>query len=311
MRTLKIIVLSLLLFIINIDVWSQQKVAITMDDIPNTRLYSQNSFQAKLLQNIEENSIPVTVFINEGLLYKNQYVEENFVLLNQWVKNKNVSLGNHTFSHPWYSQMSIDTFMMDVVKGETITRELAKVNNKELKYFRFPFNDLGKDSIQQVEVQQRLESLGYTITPFTIESSDWMFNFLYEYYQKKENSAKAKEIGEAYYQITLQAFVYFDSISIEQYGRSIPQIYLCHDNTINTDYLIPIIEELENLGYEIIGLEEAMKDEVYQQENSYYKKWGVSWIYRWMEDKQERKACMIGEPDIEAYYMLYESLSKE
>ena len=311
MRTLKIIGLSFLLFIIKIDVWSQKKVTITMDDIPNTRLYSENSFQAKLLQNIEENSIPVTAFINEGLLYKNQFVEKNFSLLNQWVKNENISLGNHTFSHPWYSQTPIDSFMVDVIKGEAITRELAKVYEKELKYFRFPFNDLGKDSIQQVEVRQRLESLGYIITPFTVESSDWMFNFLYEYYLEHEKPAKAKEIGEAYTQITLQAFGYFDSISIEQYGRSIPQIYLCHDNAINTDYLIPIITQLISHGYEIINIEEAMIDEVYQQENSYYKKWGISWIYRWMEDVEERKSIMTAEPDIMEYYRLYEQLSKE
>lgn len=281
-----------------------------MDDVPNTRLYSENSFQAKLLQNIEKNDIPVTIFINEGLLYKNQFVEEDFALLNQWVKNENISLGNHTFSHPWYSTTPLDTFMMDVLKGEAITRELAKGYSKDLKYFRFPFNDLGKDSIQQVEVQQRLESLGYIITPFTIESSDWMFNFLYEYYLKNEKSEEARKIGEAYYEITLQAFSYFDSISQEQYGRNISQIYLCHDNAINADYLFQIIDELKNRDYEIISQEEAMKDEVYQQENSYYKKWGVSWIYRWMEDKQERKACMMGEPDIEAYYKLYELFSK-
>ena len=311
MKVLKIVFASFLLLFLTSNSWSQKKFAITIDDIPNTRLYSENLFQAQLLQIINENDIPVTVFINEGLLYKNQYVEENFSLLNQWVKSENVSLGNHTFSHPWYSETPIDTFMLDVVKGEAITKELAKVNNKVLKYFRFPFNDLGKDSIQQVEVQQRLESLGYTIAPFTIESSDWMFNFLYEYYLKEQNKEEARKIGQAYYHITLEAFAYFDSISMVQYDRSIPQIYLCHDNAINTDYLIPIVVELIGQGYEIINLEEAMKDEVYQQENSYYKKWGISWIYRWMEDKEHRKSVMLNEPDIMEYYQLYEQLSKE
>ncbi len=302
---------AILVILVNSNVCGQKTLAITIDDIPNTRLCSENSFHSKLLSIIDENKLPVTIFINEGLLYKNQNVEENFSLLNQWVKSENVTLGNHTFSHPWYSQSSIDTFMLDVIKGETISRELAQLYDKELKYFRFPFNDLGKDSIQQMEVKTRLASLNYTISPFTIESSDWMFNFLYEYYLKKENFEEATKIGEAYYEITLEAFSYFDSLSIVQYGRNIPQIYLCHDNAINADYLNQILEELQQRNYELVSLDEVMKDDVYHQENTYYKKWGISWIYRWMEYKEERKSAMMGEPDIMEYYRLYEKLSQE
>jgi len=54
-----------------------------------------------------------------------------------------------------------------------------------------------------------------------------------------------------------------------------------------------------------------LNDEVYQQENSYYEKWGISWIYRWMEDEKDRKTAMRGEPDIMEYYQLYEKMSKK
>ena len=133
-----------------------------------------------------------------------------------------------------------------------------------------------------------LREKNYISTPFTVESSDWMFNHIYEYYLSHSEPEKAKEIGELYVSKTLDYFHFFDSLSIEKYGRKVNQIFLCHDNALNSKYLGEIVRKLKEENYNFISLETALQDPVYNQENQYYQKWGVSWFYRWMPMQQER-----------------------
>lgn len=289
----------------------QTKLAISIDDVPNTRKFELDNFQSKLLENLDSVNIPISIFINEGLIYKTDSVANNFELLNDWVRKDFTTLGNHTFSHPHYSQVGFDIFSNDIKRGQYITKELANKYKKSLKYFRFPFNDLGKDSVQHVRIDSFLSANNYISTPFTIESSDWMFNFVYEYYLKNKQLVEAKRIGDLYVAKTLEYFSFFESMSLEFYGRKVNQIYLCHDNSINADYLVEIIDELKKRGVVFCSLDQAMEDQIYSQTDEYYRKWGVSWFYRWMLSQKERIKRMRLEPDLKEIETLYTEFSKQ
>ncbi|MFK7771814.1 MAG: polysaccharide deacetylase family protein [Saprospiraceae bacterium] len=284
----------------------QRTVSITIDDVPNTSKYEKDHFESKLLDLLDSLKIPVAIFINEGLIYKTEEVTRNFSLLNDWAKNDLVTLGNHSFNHPAYSEVGIDSFKIEIEKGESITNELAKVYKKTLHHFRFPFNNLGKDSLQHIQVEQFLKSKGYSITPYTVESSDWMFNYLYEHYLKEKQFDNAERIGKEYLRQTMVNFQYFDSLAIKQYERTVHQIYLCHDNSINADYLPSLIQQLEVQQYSFISLDKALEDPIYHQTDSYHKKWGVSWFYRWMKNPKERMKLMRQEPEFKNIIKEYE-----
>jgi peptidoglycan/xylan/chitin deacetylase (PgdA/CDA1 family) len=303
-------ILILITLILTHSLYSQKRVAFSFDDVPNTKNYELNLFQSKLLDQITSLKIPSAIFINEGLLEKTAHRAKNQDLLNKWAKNYLITLGNHSYSHFRYSTVGLQKFSADILKGESITRELAEKYKKELKYFRFPYNDLGSDSIQQVQIEQFLSKHQYISTPFTVESSDWVFNYLYKHYLKANNLEKAKQIGEQYVSTTLKYFDYFDSLAIVSYGREINQIYLCHDNSINADYFSELISKLKQKEYEFISMDEAMQDEVYAQPNLYKKKWGISWFYRWMKNHKARIDLMRNEPDMKEIYKEYESLIK-
>lgn len=297
------------LFFGALSAYSQTNVAITIDDVPNTRQFKTDNFQSQLLDKLDSFNIPVAVFINEGLLYKTDSITRNFELLVNWAKKDFVTLGNHTFSHPRYSDVGFEPFKADVEKGEFISRQLAGKYNKPLQYFRFPFNDLGKDSVQQILIHSFLREKKYISTPFTVESSDWMFNYIYEYYLSHSEPEKAKEIGELYVSKTIDYFHFFDSLSTEKYGRKVNQIFLCHDNALNSKFLGEIVRKLKEENYNFISLETALQDTVYLQENQYYQKWGVSWFYRWMPVQQERTRWMRLEPDLSLIESLYRELT--
>jgi peptidoglycan/xylan/chitin deacetylase (PgdA/CDA1 family) len=241
-------------------------------------------------------NIPIFIFVNEGRPKRDSSPIATNKLLEKWLKRKYINVGNHTKNHLRYSTTQLDTFKQDIINGEKITRKLIKKNNKKLKYFRFPFNDLGSDSNSQQKISDFLISMNYSIAPFTIESSDWMYNSVYEYFLKGKDSINAKKIGQDYVEKTIEFIDFFEKVSLKYFNRNINQIYLCHDNMINTDYLPEIVEKLKIKNYNFIGLEEALHDEVYKNKNYYSKKWGISWIYRWIENGEERKRIMQTEP---------------
>ncbi len=76
-------------------------------------------------------------------------------------------------------------------------------------HFRFPYNDLGIDSLQHAKIDSVLAMKNYVSSPFTVESSDWMFNYIYEYYLSQSNFKKAKEIGELYVSKTIDYIHFF------------------------------------------------------------------------------------------------------
>ena len=287
----------------------QSNVCITIDDVPNTKQFQSDNYQSVLLDKLDDENIPIAIFINEGLIYKTDAIAKNFELLTNWIKKDFVLLGNHTFAHSRYSEVGFESFKKDVEKGHYITRELAKKKDKSLSYFRFPYNDLGKDSIQHIRMDSLLKTNNYISTPFTVESSDWMFNYIYNHYLANAEMEKAREIGALYVAKTLSYITFFDSLSTQLYDRKINQIYLCHDNKLNADYLPQIINLLKVQKFEFISLKQALEDPIYQQPNKYYKKWGISWFYRWMNTQTERVKWMKQEPPMHEIEQLFNQLS--
>ena len=306
---LKVFLFCLLIFLPQPSLYAQSKIAITIDDVPNTRLFQRDNYHSTLLDQLDSLNIPITIFVNEGLIYKTDSVTKNLELLEDWAKRDYITLGNHSYSHLRYSEVGFNLFEKDIEKGEQILRALAVKYEKPLKHFRFPYNDLGKDSLQHSKMDSTLQSRNYLSTPFTIESSDWMFNYVYEYYLSQDEPIKANEIGQLYLSATLDYIHFFDSLYIEEYGRRLNQIYLCHDNSLNAVYLSSIIEILSKENFRFISIDEAISDSAYQQEFYYPKKWGISWIYRWMTSPAERVNWMKQEPDISHVELLYKELS--
>ncbi|KAF0129735.1 MAG: polysaccharide deacetylase [Bacteroidetes bacterium] len=290
---------------------AQKRISITIDDVPNTGKYVSEKFQPRLLQQIDSLHLPVTIFVNEMKVYGNEYLTENFDLLRQWVYSPDVQVANHSFSHFRCSATEVTAFCDDVSKGGHLIGELTKKANKKVTYFRFPYNDLGKDEVQQLSVKQCLEEQGLITAPYTVESSDWMFNYLFQHYIDNSQPQEAERIAQAYLSQTRANLRFFDSLSVQLYGRDIPHIYLCHDNTLNTLYLNELLEIFREEGFSVISMDEAMQDAIYQQPLKYHGQWGFSWLFRWVEDVETRKQLIQAEPSVTPHYQQYEKLSKK
>lgn len=272
----------------------ERKVSITIDDVPNTKLYRETG-KTELLRKLDSLEIPVAIFSNEEkLVIEKDTVDEK--PLEDWIGKEYVTAGNHTYSHLRYSETDYTDFIKDIEKGGERSKSITGEYGKTLSYFRFPFNDLGKDSVAQIRLKQYLDSTGYKLAPYTVESADWMYDAVYEYYLRQNDTIAAERIGQLYVSETVRLFDFYDSLAVEQYGRIINQIYLCHDNRLNADFFSLLFSRLKARGYTFISLDEALSDPVYEQETFYFGKWGFSWLYRWMKSKEERTRIMRSEP---------------
>ena len=289
---------------------AQRTVSITIDDVPNTRMYQDDNFRSPLLDSLDAMHIPIAIFINEGALGRTNAVARNRELLRNWIARDYITLGNHTLHHVRYSAVGIDSFKVEIDSGEILTRKLAGEYHKSLEYFRFPYNDLGKDSIEHRAIADYLQMKKYVLTPYTIESSDYMYNYLYTHLLSTGKQEEAAQIGEQYVKFTLQLFDFFDSLATETYKRPVRQVYLCHDNPLNRDYLKILTGKLSQKGYQFTSLSDAMTDPMYSQPDYYYKKWGISWFYRWIANANERRRVIQTEPSMKEINDRYEALMK-
>ncbi len=299
MKTIIILLIHLSLY--NLSFAQEKYVTITMDDLfyafDGSSIDKIENASDSLLYSITKLNIPVTVFVNEKSLIKEGETDRRLSLLKKWVSNPQVTIGNHTYSHINYADTTLSAFEDDIIQGEALTKELLKKENKKLKYFRFPFNCTGKDSISKAEIYDFLNHRGYVIAPFTIESSDYMYNALYTKYIKEGNTKAANEIIEEYIGFTIKLFQFFDEAANKIFGRNIRQIYLCHTNLLNAASFNKLINTLKQQGYSFISLNKTLDDKIYQSKDYYFQKFGISWFYRWIKNKDERIKLMRQEPE--------------
>ncbi|OGV97660.1 MAG: hypothetical protein A3J88_03760 [Melioribacter sp. RIFOXYB12_FULL_38_5] len=138
---------SFVLFLLT-TVFSQNKIAVTIDDLPLQRIgsYSKEQYESltkKLLTNLSLQKVPIIGFVNEGKLFTNNKLDENkTALLKQWL-DAGFELGNHSFSHKSANQISAEEFNSDILNGEQVIRNLVESYGKRLEYFRHPFLHTG------------------------------------------------------------------------------------------------------------------------------------------------------------------------
>lgn len=283
-----------------------------MDDMPFNvaphffELEEAENMNLRLLEKIKQADTPVAAFINGKNCLRPGETDRRLSVLKAWIEHPLVSLGNHTYSHSNYAQSTFEKFREDVTKNEWL---LEIVDQDSIPYFRFPFNATGQDSTSRLAMEDFLSQKGYQIAPFTLESVDYLFNALYQEALRANQPDSAQMIAHAYIDFTVATFRYYEGVCEEVFGRPIAHIFLCHGNLLHADYYLELIDALKKEGYSFITLEKALEDPVYQKKDHYFKKWGVSWLYRWIQDPDERMKWLRKgiEPD-KIWYQRYAEL---
>jgi peptidoglycan/xylan/chitin deacetylase (PgdA/CDA1 family) len=259
-----------------------RRVAITIDDCPvvneMTDLGNFQRITNGLVGSFQVEKVPVTTFINERQLNVPGQRDARAAVLEQWL-NAGFDLGNHTYSHQSASNVPIDQFQDDVVKGEVITRAILEQRGRQLVWLRYPYLHSGATAETHQAIVNFLDQRKYRVAPVTVDYADYTFAGAYVRELRRGNIDVAERIKQAYLDQVDVGFNYAERSSVELFGREIPQILLIHCNELNSVTLRESIARMRKRGYTFISLDEAMQDEAYQRADTFAGS-GGSWLSR-------------------------------
>jgi peptidoglycan/xylan/chitin deacetylase (PgdA/CDA1 family) len=275
----------------------RREVAVTFDDLPlhgpSLETKALRAMTARLLQSTTANHVPVFADVNEGKLYSGGKLDsERVAILKMWL-DAGALLGNHTYSHLSLKDHPLAAVEQDLIRGETVTRQLLAKRGMKLRYFRHPELQTGPDPETKKAFERFLTERGYRIAPVTIDNQDFMFAVVYAKAKRRGDTELMKRIVDEYIPYMERMFEFFEKLSVETLGYEVKQTLLLHANELNADHFDELAQMMRKRGYTFISLEQALEDKAYSLTDAQSSK-GISWLHRWalakgMEMRQEPK----------------------
>jgi peptidoglycan/xylan/chitin deacetylase (PgdA/CDA1 family) len=264
-------------------------VAVTFDDLPVVcRCESdgeRTEITKKLITTLKKYKMPILAVVNEQKLESNNAVDPaRTALLQQWL-SAGFELGNHGYSHKDINEIPFDEYKNEILKGERVTKPLAKKNSIPFRFYRHPYLSAGDNLQIRKDLDAFLKEHNYIVAPNTITYQDYTFSGAYEAALKKGDTVLAKRIRDAYIPYTISRWETAEQQSVQLFGREIKQILMVHANLINADAFEDVAKVMIERGYVFISIDEAMKDPVYQRPDTFDGKVGVTWLSRWAAEQ--------------------------
>ena len=282
-----------------------RRMALTFDDLPGvsqrTSLAVLDDINTRLLATLRIERVPAVGFVNERGLDVPGERDARLALLRQWVTGA-LTLGNHTYSHKSLNDTPLATYQADILKGAIETRRLLDAAGHELVWFRHPYTHTGPTPEIKAGLDAFLNEHGYRITPFTIEAADYAFAAVYERALMVGDHARADDTMAAYLAHLETRVAFVEALTLETFGRDIPQIMLGHVNRLNADGMPELLRRLRARGYIFVTLDSVFDDEAYDTPDRFVGRYGPSWLHRWRVALNQ-PSRMAAEPDPPAWVM--------
>jgi peptidoglycan/xylan/chitin deacetylase (PgdA/CDA1 family) len=259
-----------------------REVAITIDDLPRaadlgpTDIASLHAMTEQLLRPFREQKIPVIGFVNQGRV--NLTAADLRQILDLWL-DAGADVGNHSYSHLSPSNVSLDEYTADIVKGEPVLRDALAARGRRMEFYRHPFLQTGATPELKRGIQQFLDAHGYRVAPVTIDTDDYLFARQYT------SPGYRERVRREYIPYMESAVAFFERRSVDVVGREIPQILLIHANQMNADLMPDLLAMFRRCGYTFVSLDRALRDPAYRLTDNYFGEKGISWIHRWGQAK--------------------------
>jgi peptidoglycan/xylan/chitin deacetylase (PgdA/CDA1 family) len=262
-----------------------REIAITIDDLPAAGANNMTGTEiiqmtSKLLGSLRDQKVPAVGFVNERKLYKFGEVDDRIKALSM-CPEYGFELGNHTFSHASLNRVGLKAWEEEIVRGETVTRMLLAQHSMQLRYFRHPYLDAGRDLETRRQAEAFLVERGYRIAPITMDAWDWMYAGVYEDARRRGDTVLEQKLVDSYHEYTNQVFDYYEKFSKDLIGYEPKQILLLHGNWLEADHIGELLDLLRKRGYHFITLQDALSDSAYSLPDEYVGEEGTSWIDHW------------------------------
>jgi peptidoglycan/xylan/chitin deacetylase (PgdA/CDA1 family) len=201
-------------------------------------------------------------------------------MLEEW-KRRGYSLGNHTWSHPNFADLTIAQEEDDILKGE---RAIAPLLAPGVKFLRFPYNETGDTPEKHTAILSFLKDNHYQIATCTIDNEDYFFAAVYNKMLALHDQASAVQLRQAYLDYTATKIDYYAQLHKQLFGHEIPHVMLLHASRLNADTIDQVLDLFTVRKYRFVTLREAQSDPAYSTPDTYATRHGPMWGYRWAKE---------------------------
>ena len=242
------------------------KVAVTVDDLPaNGDLLpgiTRMQITEGVLHALKANGITEAYgFANGTDIAKEPELLE---VLKAWLR-AGYPIGNHTFTHADLDQVGIASYLSDIEQMQKLLDTLAPMSAiKDGRCFRYPYMREGISLEQRDAVRNFLSANGYKVAQVTINWEDWAWNEAYTRCVRNHDDKSAKWLERQVVAVAEQQLRNSKDMAEKLFKRDIAHILLIHDNMFNAAVLDSILQEFRRQGVQMITLNDALADPVYQ-----------------------------------------------
>jgi beta-lactamase regulating signal transducer with metallopeptidase domain/peptidoglycan/xylan/chitin deacetylase (PgdA/CDA1 family) len=236
-----------------------------------------------LIETLKKHQVPAIGFV-QGQKLESPNKEELINSLRMWRdagKDNFLELGIGTYSHKWFFGASYEDYIADIEKNENVVKPLLEEQNKQIRYFSYPFLNTGVDLATKERFQDFLKSRSYKFAPYTIDNDDWFFAKVYDEARVKGDQETMQKIKAEYIPYMENMFEFYENYSKEIFAREIPQVLLLTPSRLNADSFDDLVKMLKSRNYKFVTLDKATSDEAFQSRDNYTGKTGISWLQRW------------------------------
>ena len=168
-------------------------------------------------------------------------------------------IGNHTATHPDLDGVALADYERDVLACEASIRDMPGF----VRRFRFPYLKEGNTIAKRDGFRAFLDARGYTTGAVSIDASDWYYNQRLRARLAAQPDADTRPYRAAYLRHLENRARYYDGLSRQVLGRSVPHVLLLHHNLINALFLADVIRMFHDDGWTLIDSRVAFQDPVY------------------------------------------------
>jgi peptidoglycan/xylan/chitin deacetylase (PgdA/CDA1 family) len=244
------------------------KIALTFDDLPiNGTLAAgakQSDYARDTVAVLKQHHVPPSFgFINAKKLERNP---DGALALQIWVAGGN-PVANHTYSHIDLTKNSAEDFERDVLLNEPALELLMPEGAKSSwRWFRYPYLHEGDTLEKRRAVRAFLASNGYRIAQTTIDWEDYLWNSAHARCVMKNDAQAIDWLRESYLSAAQAYLAMQRDLARQVFGRDINHVMLLHLGSFSSHILPDLFSLLSKEGYEIVTLEEAHRDPVYESD---------------------------------------------
>jgi len=225
-------------------------VAITVDDfnLADDPMMSGQARDGVIRQALAAHGVRAAGFV------AGQYIDAEVAprVLHDWSADGHI-LGNHTFSHRYYSGADPAAYRADIRRCEAL---LASYRGFR-KLFRYPYLAEGKTAEGRDALRGLLRADGYRIGHVTIDASDWYYSSRLSGRLKTDPRTDLAPYRQAYLDHLWDRATYYDALAQSVFGQSLDHTLLLHHNLTTGLFLGDALAMFKSRGWRLVDAQTA------------------------------------------------------